>query len=393
MSKNYKKVIAVTFVANAVYNTNRLFKLSNFIVEKTKIDKITILGFWEKSLKRKQIYSDKVEIKRIKSFHQFFNISSHFIKKIVIIISILPLYITFIFRAISHRPKFIFCHDVFFLPASLFVKFISGSYLFYMPHELETEEDGLGKIQKKVFKLFESLAFPLIDHTIVVSDDIMKWYSEHYKVKSIAVIRNIPDFEYIDTSPKLLRSTLGIEKHSIVFIYQGLIDVSRGINTLIESFILVDDKNKHLVFMGYGPAAILVQKASLVNKNIHYLDAVPAEQIISYTSDADIGVTFIPGDDLTLSYKFSLSNKLFEYLKCRVPVLCSDNLLSISNLVSENSSGWILKSNLDSLSEFIKRVDKKEIQNLDNALMTVSLKLNWENEVLILKSKIDDCNS
>lgn len=391
MSQSSKKYISISFVANAVYNTNRLFKLSKFIVEKTKVDKVNILGFWESNLKKNEKYHENIEIIRIKSFHQFFQVKSIYFKKFLIVLSIFPLYVSFIIKAIKRKPKYIFCHDVFFLPASLVVKLFCASHLFYMPHELETEEDGISNIQKRFFQLFERVSFPFIKHTIVVSDDILRWYSNKYKIDNISVIKNIPDFHYDFNQPKLLRTTLNISSNAIVFIYQGLIDVSRGINTLIECFLNLKDQNKHLVVMGYGPATKLVCEASLVNTNIHYLNAVPAEKIFSYTSDADIGISFIPGNELTLSYKYSLSNKLFEYLKCRVPIVCSDNLVSISNVIISNNCGWVLKSSTEHFSEFVLNVKKNELEKLSPSLSKAAVNFNWEDEVLIIKSKIDDC--
>ena len=216
----------------------------------------------------------------------------------------------------------------------------------------------------------------------------MKWYNKEYHVKNISVIRNIPDFNICGITEKKLRLLLNLRDNDLVFLYQGLIDVSRGIDSLIKVLSKFEKDNKHLVFMGYGPYVNYVKSISKKYSNIHFIDAVPASEIIYYTSDADVGLTFIPGQFLTLSYKYSLSNKFFEYIKCNVPILVSNNLMSISNEVSSKQLGWVINSNDNDLLTFIGEVNRENILHFKNNIKNAGETYNWINEVSIL-SKIN----
>jgi hypothetical protein len=257
-----------------------------------------------------------------------------------------------------------------------------------MPHELETEEDGLSGWRKRFLKFIERKSIKYLTHTVVVSDDISKWYIKEYGVKNISVIRNIPDFNTYGFKEKKMRMLLKLLNSDLVFLYQGLIDVTRGINSLISVFSKFENTNKHLVFMGYGPYVEYVKESSKAFLNIHFIDAVPASEIMYYTSDADVGLTFIPGQFLTLSYRYSLSNKFFEYIKCNIPILVSNNLVSISNEVSNHQLGWVVNSNDDDLFKFIEDVKSDDILNFKYKVKKAEETYNWNSEVSIL-SKIN----
>jgi glycosyltransferase involved in cell wall biosynthesis len=55
--------------------------------------------------------------------------------------------------------------------------------------------------------------------------------------------------------------------------------------------------------------------------NVHVLPSVPLEEVWEYTCSADVGVVLT--QPICLSYKYSESNKVYEYMVAGLPILAS----------------------------------------------------------------------
>ena len=377
--------IAISLIANSVHNTSRLFKIAKFLTEKGRVGQLTIFGFWNEGLASEEDYTKKIHINRRKSFKQKLpNTRIVLLSKFFTAISIVPFFTAIFFSCLRKKPEVIYCHDVIMLPIALFVKLFNGALIIYMPHELETEETGTGKLMKFFFKIFEKVGMKFIKNTTVVSPGIQHWYQNKYKTDKISLIRNIPDFDFRkQTNNRKLRLKLGISSSDIIFIYQGLIENSRGVIEVANTFSRLKDNKKHLVFMGYGPAVDDIVNFESKFENIHYIPAVDPKDIFDYTSDADIGVFFIT-KEVSMSYKFSLPNKYFEYVKSGIPILISQNLISIKEEIKTNNTGWSINTSLDALLEFFENINSNDILNAKREVVMANENYNWDKEVSIL---------
>jgi glycosyltransferase involved in cell wall biosynthesis len=376
---------AVTLIANSVHNTSRLFKISKFLTEKGRIGQLTVIGFWDKGLALEEDYSPKVRIERRKSLKQKLpDTRIVLLSKFLTALSIVPFFTGIFFSCLRKKPEVIYCHDVVMLPIALFVKLFNKATIIYMPHELETEETGLGKVTSLFLKIFEKTGMKFIKHTTVVSPGIQHWYKNKYKTDKVSSIRNIPDFDNQKQSiNKKLRLKLGLSDTEIVFIYQGLIENSRGVLEVATIFSELNDTRKHLVFMGYGPSTKTIVDFTTKFKNIHYTPAVEPKDIFDYTSDADVGIFFIP-KEISLSYKYSLPNKYFEYVKSGIPILISDNLISIEEEMNANHTGWCIRSSKEALQQFIESINSNDILEAKRKVVLANVNYNWDKEVSIL---------
>ncbi|MFO7869191.1 MAG: glycosyltransferase, partial [Bacteroidales bacterium] len=125
----------------------------------------------------------------------------------------------------------------------------------YDSHEYFTEVPELADrpFQKKTWQFIESYIFPKLSHCITVCESIAAVYSQKYSV-SVHVVRNVP-FTNINTNIQVA-PVPGVYKPYIV--YQGAINVGRGLEMLIESMRYVDDYQ--LVIIGSGNLMTQIQK-------------------------------------------------------------------------------------------------------------------------------------
>lgn len=376
---------AISLIANAVHNTSRLFKISKFLTVEGRVGQLTVIGFWNEGLTLEEDYTTKIHIERRKSLKQKLpKVRIALFSKFLTVISTVPFFTGIFFSCLRKKPEVIYCHDVILLPIALLVKLFNGATIIYMPHELETEETGSGKVLNMFLKIIEKIGMKFVKHTTVVSPGIQHWYQNKYKTDKVSLIRNIPDFDNQKESiNKKLRSKLGLSNSDIVFIYQGLIGNSRGVIEVATAFSMLKESKKHVVFMGYGPASNLIVDFASKFKNIHYVHAVEPKDIFDYTSDADVGLLFI-AQEISMSYKYSLPNKYFEYVKSGIPILISQNLISIEEEMINNQTGWCINSSMEVLQEFLENINSNDILEAKRKVILANDNYNWDKEVSIL---------
>jgi glycosyltransferase involved in cell wall biosynthesis len=105
---------------------------------------------------------------------------------------------------------------------------------------------------------------------------------------------------------------------------------------------------------------------------------VATDKVISYAKEADIGLCLI--EDLCLSYRFSLPNKLFEYLLAGIPVIVND-LPEQRKFINKYKCGWVLSNPVNDLCDFLKELTLKEIFEKKKGAARVGNEISWEREV------------
>jgi glycosyltransferase involved in cell wall biosynthesis len=112
------------------------------------------------------------------------------------------------------------------------------------------------------------------------------------------------------------------------------------------------------------------------------LPAVPYNELLDWSSSADIGLIVLP-PDYSLSIRFCLPNKFFEYIMAGLPVL-SSNLDAIAEMIHYYNVGKILS---DFTSATIGEAINTMLANPNeltcmhtNTLAAVKCGLTWEDE-------------
>ncbi|MFY9402190.1 MAG: glycosyltransferase [Candidatus Omnitrophota bacterium] len=340
---------------------------------------VTVIAFHKDGLPADEVI-DGVKVHRIKLLTKSRN-KGFFIKAIK--------YFLFFFKiVVYYKSKNIFlihCHDLLALPIGVFFKWASFNFIhvIYDAHEHETQRNGLTGIGKIIAIIIERLLIKYADAVIVVSDSIAEEYSRLYYIKKPEVILNCP----LVTSQTLLshdhfRKRFGIRKDQLIFLYQGYLCKGRGIEILIEAFLKKSDDKHVIIFMGEGELYKRIIISNQSNKILFYHKPVSPGVLLEYTASADFGVSFI--EDVSLSDRYCLPNKMFEYLAAGLPIICS-NLPEMKRFVDKYKVGVVaLENNVRgfiSAVEEITNMDKKEL--LDNVNRTAPL-FTWKSQEIKL---------
>ena len=85
---------------------------------------------------------------------------------------------------------------------------------------------------------------------------------------------------------------------------------------------------------------------------VHVLPRVPTEEVVAYAASATVGVSPVP--PTSLSYRYSLPNKLFQYMQAGLPVVASD-FPQVREVIEETGAGITVDArNVDALAGAIR---------------------------------------
>lgn len=278
-----------------------------------------------------------------------------------------------------NKTRFVHCHDLTALPSGFWIKRLLPSIiLVYDAHEYETELNGLSGFRKKIYKWLEQKLIFRVDRFITVSESIAQAYKQLYQISNPVIIHNCPYRYHSEQKRDLLREEFSISKQSKIFLYQGILAEGRGVREMLEVFSGFTGSDYVLVLMGFGPMTSFVQSFSKEHRNVFYKQAMPAPHFLNYTSSADFGISFI--EDISLSDRYCLPNKLFEYINAGIPVIVSD-LPEMKKFVTTFKVGTVASTG--SSRELINAIQNIVLMNNDELLEHVRFAADlfcWEEE-------------
>jgi glycosyltransferase involved in cell wall biosynthesis len=255
--------------------------------------------------------------------------------------------------------------------------------LVYDSHEYFT---GVPEIQdrpivKFVWTEIEKMIFPKLKNIMTVSDPIADRYEGEYGIRPL-VVRN-----YSRNSDDIIpygKEALGIDPDHFLLIYQGTgINRDRGGEELIEA--IAATSNVSLLVVGSGDLLNTLKDKVMttgISNRVHFIDSIPWEELMRYTKSADAGVSLDKNDNI--NYRYSLPNKLFDYISAGIPVIAGD-LPEVTKIVTGYNCGLVIPEiSPGKIKEAINRLseEKKLIDDMRRNASKASSSLNWENEAL-----------
>ena len=277
------------------------------------------------------------------------------------------------------------CNDAEAFGIGLLAKRLRPSLkLVYDCHEFESERNGKPTWLSKAVRHMEIRHIHRAEEVIVVSPSIQAAYEARYSdqgMRRISLVRNVPNARSGRAEEHPLRRNLGLTADDFVAIYQGALTINRGIETLLAMVPRLAGSRIHLVFMGYGLLEPQVLDVVKSNPNVHFQPAVPYEEVLDYSSDADVGLVSVK--PVCLSYLYCLPNKLFESIQAGIPVLVND-LPDCVALIKEFGIGDRVNSDTpEGWYEALVNAESKspswKVQAMQG-LHEAQAALNWEQE-------------
>ena len=282
---------------------------------------------------------------------------------------------------LRERPSLIVAHSVGTLLSAKLASAQAKVPLIYDCHELETMATIESRVVKLIFSVIERLLIRNVNAVIVVNDSIADWYENEYGFRPY-VLKAYPDarWQSVDSDKTKFRSKFGIPEDDIIFLYQGLLSKGRRVEQLIDVFEQAAS-DRHLVFMGYGELEPLVREAASRCSRIHFHEAVPPDQLLHYTTSADVGISGV--ENICLSNYYALPNKIMEYIHAGIAVLSPD-FPEMRKVVIENKCGWVHEESTDSIRTQVNNLTKAEIAEKAANSVVARLSLTWESQEHVL---------
>jgi glycosyltransferase involved in cell wall biosynthesis len=285
------------------------------------------------------------------------------------------------FYLLFHRYDLLVSNDLDTLLPNFLISKLKRLPLVYDSHEYFT---GVPELQfrpfvKWVWKSIEKIIFPHLRYVMTVSNSIATQYEREYNIRPI-IVRNCS--KRAGHIIPYSRNETGIDPDHLLLILQGAgINIDRGGEELIEAIRQTEQVS--LLVVGSGDLLEVMKKRVVeldLARRVKFIPKVPWEDLIRYTKSADAGLSL--DKDTNLNYKFSLPNKLFDFMSAGIPVIASD-LNEVKNIVLEYKCGIIIPSvTSEEISRAIREIrdNRNLLSELKINSVIASESVNWEKE-------------
>lgn len=258
---------------------------------------------------------------------------------------------------------------------------IKGKKLIYDSHEYFTGQYGLAerRIKHAIWKRTERMILPRLVHMITVSESIANLYRREYGIDPV-VIRNVaPSVASLEPYD---RKTAGATNDELLVVLQGSgVNEGRGARELVSAVTGLE--RVRLLIIGTGDI-IENLKASVqesgAGKKITFLPRMSWEEMMRYTMCCDAGLSI--DTDTCENQKYSLPNKLFDYIAAGIPVVVSP-LPEVEAIVERYGCGLVIREVTPAeIAAALERLrdDRILLQSLREKSCEARKELSWERE-------------
>lgn len=258
---------------------------------------------------------------------------------------------------------------------------LTGRRLVYDAHEYFTGQHGLAerRVKHSIWKWAERGILPKVRHMITVSDSIAELYQREYDVAPV-VIRNLaPSVTHLEPHD---RSALGASEEELLVVFQGSgINEGRGARELINAMTVVE--RIRLVIIGSGDIIDSLRKSAHESRSaerIMFLSRMPWEEMMRYTMCCDAGLSL--DADTCVNQRYSLPNKLFDYIAAGIPAIVSP-LPEVASLISRYECGVVIgEVTPGAIATALERLrdDRVFLLSLREKTAEARRELTWEKE-------------
>jgi len=362
---------AYVSVTNDLYTDNRVDKVCLFLVNQGY--EVTLIGRQRKLSKplSERVYSTKrlrLIAEKGALFYAVFNIRLA------------------LFLITRKRIDLLVANDLDTLLANYTTQLIRRkSRLVYDSHEYFTEVPELiNRPQvKRIWEKIEHFTLPKVSEMYTVNASIAALYEKQYN-RAVHVIRNIPPLWKPKQIPS--KAELGIPENCFLIIIQGAgINIDRGAEEAVEAMLHLE--NAVLMIVGDGDVVPQLKKYVNdydLNEKVLFFGKRPYNELMYFTYHASIGLTL--DKPKNLNYRFSLPNKVFDYIHAETPFICT-KLIEVAQVAEKYQVGWVLEElNPIHLAEQIREIqaNPSALELKKEHCRNAARHENWENECIQL---------
>lgn len=296
------------------------------------------------------------------------------------------------FLLLFKKADILLANDLDTLPANYLAYLVKKNIfrkrivLIYDSHELFTEVPELNgrKFAKNTWLFIEKIILPKIKYAYTVCQSIADEYSKKYGIK-MQVIRNVPVCKHIEMQNKKAEDLKLRFKNKKIILYQGALNIGRGLEESILAMQHIE--NTILLLIGEGDISSGLRKlvsGKKLDEKVYFTGRIPLHELNAYTKTADLGLVLQA--DLSLSYRYVLPNRLFDYLHAEIPVLASC-LPEIEKIVATHQAGILIDTlEPQKIAEKINHLlfDEKKLQQIKENIKKIKDEYCWEKEEEIL---------
>ncbi len=300
------------------------------------------------------------------------------------IFKIIQFYIKSFPKIFKIKTDFVVASDLFSLPLAWFVSIKARSKLIYDSRELYSHLASISKRNKlqRLLSKFEIVFALRAKIILTVNQKIFDFLSSKFKDKKIIVIRNYPEQKEMKCFYKV-----EIEPSDVFLVYLGNLHPGRGFNLYFDLIARLNSKSidTKLLLIGKGELKeqieAEIEKRGIDDRVFILGPYSPNEMILFPKASRIIGLCII--EPISLSYIYSLPNKIFEYISHKIPFVASD-FPEIRAITNEYKVGVLVDpQNFDEIYKAVETLIEDDlmytsmIKNCEEAIE----KLSWENEM------------
>jgi glycosyltransferase involved in cell wall biosynthesis len=243
-------------------------------------------------------------------------------------------------RAVELNADFYHCHDFNAFYAGISAARKVPRPIIYDSHEIYAHLNVAHptKARRMMVEFFERRWIRKASKVITVSDSIAEYLARRYDISRPTVILNVPssvpEGQPFEVPDALLRG-------GVTLLYIGGIQRARGLEQAISALAELPDAR--LVMMGPSfpdeERALRHQVARLgLSERAVFVPPVPHGAVVSVSRHATLALVI--SQDVGLSHRLTIPNKLFEAIHAGLPVVTSD-FPEIRRIVEENNVGVV----------------------------------------------------
>lgn len=282
----------------------------------------------------------------------------------------------------TESPIAIHVHDIYPLAAAIELSQRLGAPVIYDAHEIETERlPPMSPFEKNFIDQVERLWLTKVHRMIVCCGSAADFYQHRFPGPRPTIVMNAPEFKAHETTPLDLRKACGISMHDPLIIYTGSIGgEARGLHLVARA--MRELPGYHLAILGprhaNNDAWFLAEAgAAGVASQVHLLNPVDHELVVSAIRSADVGIC--PIQDASLSYRYALPNKLFEMAFAGIP-LCVSDLPEMASFIRSNELGVTMnQSDPSDIARALRETyqNRAQLRPCESRLAVLREKYGW----------------